>query len=107
MAVIRKRVNWHQLDRRNSEPRQIVDHGRGCQRRICATHSSRNVRMPKGKTLDVYLVNDRAVPGRPQSAIRSPGKRRVGHDALKHSRSAVPSVERKISVAVTDAISEM
>ena len=48
--------------------------------------------------LDVRFVDDRAVPGCARAAILPPVEERIDHNALRHERSAVEIVARRLGV---------
>src|SRR4051812_41253579 len=58
------------------------------------------------EALHVGFKNYGAMPGRSRRRISSPGKCRIDHDPLQHSRSTVAAVEGKVFMAASDFVNE-
>ena len=106
-SVLDEGVDRHQLDGRDPEPHQMIDHGRMGQTGIGAALPARHFRVQFGQSLDVRLVDDGPSPGRAQGSVIAPGVSRVDHDAFRHRRRVVAPVDREILPPGADAVTEM
>ena len=105
--IVDERVDRHQLDCRDAEPPQVLEHGRGGERGILAAQLLRYVGVVDRQALDVQLVDDGLVPGRVGPPVVAPGECRIDDLALGHAERAVAIVGREILAPAADAITEM
>ena len=104
VAVIEERLDRHQLDRGDAEPRQVLDHLRRAEPLEGAADRRMQVRVAPRHALDVRLVDHRLRPGPQPEPVRPPGMRGVDDPALRHRPRAVAPVERQVGVAAADPV---
>ena len=92
VVVLHELVHRHQLDGRDPELLQVLDHHGVGQRGVGAADLLGDVRVGHGEALDVRLVDDRLVVGRARVAVVLPVEERADHDRLHHVRGAVELV---------------
>ena len=97
-------MDGHQLDGRDAEPFQVLNHGLGCQTAIGAAQLFGNVGMTFGEALDVELVDHRVAERNAEVAILFPVEVGIHHHAFLHARSVVVFIERQILVRMARLI---
>ena len=89
VVVVEELVHRHQLDRRDAEPLQVVDHHRVREAGVGAAHLLRDLRVRDGQPAHVRLVDHRLVVGDARRAVGAPVEERVDHHRLRHVRRRV------------------
>ena len=102
-VVVDELVDRHQLDRRDAEVLEVVDHGRVGEPGVGAALVLGDLRMQLGEPLDVGLVDDGVGVGDVEPAIAGPVEERVDDDAEHHVRRRVVVVAR---LGVVEAVRE-
>ena len=82
----------HQLDRRDADALQVIDHGRLRESEVLAAQMLRYAGVPLRETLDVQLVDDRVAPRDARRTHAAPVECRIGHAAPRHVVGAVGRV---------------
>ena len=106
MAVVDEHVNRQQLDRRDAERLDVLDHFRRRQSRERAAQRFGHGRMQLRVTAHVGFVDDRAIPRHERLRVLFPVEARVDDDALGHERRAVALVESQIVAFRADRVAE-
>ena len=99
VAVIGEHMDRQQLDARHPQVADVLDYVRRRQPAERPLQRLRHLRMQLGESLDVRLVQHRAVPRHPRRTVLAPEERRVDHPRLHHIRRAVALVERGVLLA--------
>src|SRR4029079_6613999 len=85
MPVDDRLVYRQQLNRRDTEVEQILEHGLAAQTEVRASQLIRDVGVQARHSLYVALVDDRAIPRNAQRLVVLPGERRTAHEAFRHA----------------------
>ncbi len=107
VAVVDERVDGHQLECRDSQPRQVFDHGRGRKARISAAQMFWNSGLHQRQPANVSFVDHRVVPRNAWRTVVTPRERGIDHTALRRARGAVTLVEGQIFASAPEAVAEM
>ena len=99
-------VDGHELDRRDSQPEQVVDDRVRGQSEVGAAQVRRDPGMLHGHAAHVRLVNDGPVPRRAGRTVVLPGEGGVDHDGLGERGRRVAAVEREIGLRVAHRVAE-
>ena len=102
-AVVDELVHRHQLDRRDAELLQVIDHGGVRDAAVRASELLRHGRVQLREALDVRLVDERRRIRRLRLAVARPVEERVDDDALHHVRGGVVVVAR---IRVAEVVAE-
>ena len=97
IAVVDESMHRHELDRRDAERFDVVDHRLRAQAGVRAAQFRVDLGMQLGEAFDVSLVDDRAVPGHAAAPIfAAPLEVRIDHDRLRRKGRAVALVEGEV-----------
>jgi hypothetical protein len=105
--VVDAGVDRQELDRRDAEPLEMIDHRARAQAAIGAAPFRRHVRALLGQAFDVRLVDDGVFPRDARRLVASRDGGLVDHHRLRHAAGIVVPVERQIGAGVPGAIAEM
>jgi hypothetical protein len=89
VLVLDEVVHRHELDRRDAERLEVVDHRRVGHAGVRPAQLLGELRVARGEALDVDLVDDRLVPGRARRPIGAPVEERVRDHGARHEGRAV------------------
>ncbi len=101
--VVGEVVDGHQLERRDAERGQVVDHHRVRHAGVRAAHLLGDLGVQLGHALDVRLVDHRLGVGQARRAVVGPVEERADHDALGHVTGRVVVVD---AVRVVEVVAE-
>src|SRR5262249_463736 len=105
-TVLQERLDRHQLDRRNAEAVEAVDHfwmPKGCKG---ATPGRLYILKEMGEAADMGVGDDGFGPARGGACVILPGEVIVCYDALGHRSCAVAPVDAEIGARRVDAVTE-
>src|SRR5919197_3697324 len=77
--VVDETMDWQELDRRDADALQMLDHRLRGERRVRAAKLLRYIGMQLGETFDVKLVDHRVLPRRAWRTVVAPGERWIDH----------------------------
>src|SRR5947209_12593106 len=92
-------VHRHQLDGSDTEPLQMFDRGGMRESGVRPADGWRHVRMARGESLDMHLVDDGVRPRRRRPRVLSPRERIGDDDRLRHERRRVAVVFLRVVLA--------
>ena len=108
VPVLDEGVNRQELDRRDAQRPQVVDHLRDREAGGRAPVALRHIRVPHREAAQMGLVEDALVPGHVRSLVVAPGEGGVDHPAFQHAAGIVPCVgAREVVARAADAVAEM
>src|ERR1700730_4784580 len=97
-------MHGHQLHRRDTDAREMLDRGGMRQAGIRAPKRLGDVRVALGESLDVQFVDDRVRPCSVGTAVIAPWERLVDDHAARHRRRRVDTTDAEVVAA--DAVPE-
>ena len=106
MAIDDELVHRQQLDRRDPEIEEVLDHRIAAEPEIRAAQMLGHLGMQLRHPFDVALVDDRAIPRHAQRPVIFPGERGIDDDALRNAAGAVVGIGLEILEGRADLVGE-
>jgi hypothetical protein len=103
LSIVHELMHWQQFDRGETQFGQVVERRRVGQARIGTALRRRYVRVPRGESFHVDLIDDRLVQRDIRRAVVAPVEERVVHHRPGHVRGAVVGVAGVLVAEVVQA----